>query len=314
MSDPAEAESPVPPLLRDAAPRRKRRRLSRRPGSGRGSRARWPAARPGPSAGPTAGPKTSGKASSAPGEAASLTWSRGLLASNSADQRAQNAASSKSVGRSKGSGSTRAADTRPARNTRVSLPSATRYQVPALFTRPSGPTTRGSRSAGGYLMASMRPSRSAWARSRRHGTSSWPPNHRGMSRCTSASAARPEVTRICRCAVVRAPASPRSRSTAWHAQDKQGLGLIWPQSAEREPVAVHQPAAAARSRLGDDRDTRGAERFQVPVDRPDANPQLGGERPRGRHAPCLEQQGQREQAIGAHEQRLDAIADTRCQR
>ena len=61
-----------------------------------------------------------------------------------------------------------------------------------------------------------------------------------------------------------------------NAQDEQGLGLIRPQTAEREPVAVHQPAAAARSRLGDDRDTRRAERRQVPVDRPDADPELGG--------------------------------------
>ena len=89
-----------------------------------------------------------------------------------------------------------------------------------------------------------------------------------------------------------------------HAQDEQGLGFVRPQAAEREPVAVHQPAAAARSRLGDDRDARGAERLQVPVDRPDADAELGGERPRGRHAPCLEQQGQREQAVGAHKRKV----------
>jgi len=149
----------------------------------------WPGGSAASSTDLAAGPNTSGKASSAPGEAASLTWSRGLLASNSADQRAQNPASSKSAGRSKGSGSTRAADT-----------------------------------------------------------------HGG------------------------------------HAQDEQSLGLIRPQAAQREPVAVHQPAAAARSRLGDDRDTRGAERLQVLVDRPDADPQFGGERSRGRRAPGLERQ------------------------
>ena len=89
-----------------------------------------------------------------------------------------------------------------------------------------------------------------------------------------------------------------------HAQDEQGLGLVRPQAAEREPVAVHQPAAAARSRLGDDGDARRAERLQVPVDRPDADPEFGGERPRGRPAPRLEQQGQREQPVGTHERKV----------
>ena len=88
-----------------------------------------------------------------------------------------------------------------------------------------------------------------------------------------------------------------------HAQDEQGLRLVRAQAAEREPVTVHQPAAAAGTRLGDDRNTRGAERLQVPVDRPDADPELGGERPRGSRAPRLEQQGQREQAVGAHERK-----------
>jgi Bacterial low temperature requirement A protein (LtrA) len=32
--------------------------------------------------------------------------------------------------------------------------------------------------------------------------------------------------------------------------------------------------------------------------------ELGGERPRGRHAPRLEQQGQREQAVGAHKRKV----------
>ena len=97
---------------------------------------------------------------------------------------------------------------------------------------------------------------------------------------------------------------PQVAQDGGHAQDEQGLGLIRPQAAEREPVAVHQPAAAARSCFGHDRDARRAERLQVPVDRPDADPELGGERPRGRHAAGLEQQGQREQPVGAHEQRL----------
>jgi hypothetical protein len=89
-----------------------------------------------------------------------------------------------------------------------------------------------------------------------------------------------------------------------HAQDEQGLGFVWPQAAEREPVAVHQPAATAWSRLGDDRDARGTERLQVPVDGPDTDAEFGGERPRGRRPPGLEQQGQREQAVGAHERKL----------
>ena len=97
---------------------------------------------------------------------------------------------------------------------------------------------------------------------------------------------------------------PQVAQDGRHAQDEQGLGLIRPQAAEREPVAVHQPAAAARSRLGDDRHSRRAERLQVPIDRPDADPELGGERPRGRRAPRLEQQGQREQAVGAHERKV----------
>ena len=47
----------------------------------------------------------------------------------------------------------------------------------------------------------------------------------------------------------------------------------------------------------------GAERAQVPVDGPDADPEFGGERPRGCPAPGLEQQNQGEQAIGAHERK-----------
>ena len=97
---------------------------------------------------------------------------------------------------------------------------------------------------------------------------------------------------------------PKLAQHGRHAQDEQGLGLIRPQATEREPVAVQQPAAAARSRLGDDRDARRAECLQVPVDRPDADPEFGGERPRGRRAPGLEQQGQREQAVGAHEGKI----------
>ncbi len=79
--------------------------------------------------------------------------------------------------------------------------------------------------------------------------------------------------------------------------------LLGPQATQREPVAVHQPAAAAGPRLGDDRNARGAERAQVPVDRPDADPEFGGERPRGRPAPGLEQQDHPEQAVGTHERK-----------
>jgi hypothetical protein len=100
----------------------------------------------------------------------------------------------------------------------------------------------------------------------------------------------------------------------WHPQDEQGLGLLRPQTAEREPVVVHQPAAAAGPGLGDDRNARGAERLQVTVDGPDTHPELGGERPRGHHAPRLKQQDQAEQAVGAHERKTRPIADTRCQR
>ena len=88
-----------------------------------------------------------------------------------------------------------------------------------------------------------------------------------------------------------------------HAQDEQGLGLLGPQPAQREPVAVHQPASAAGPGFGDDRNARRAERAQVPVDRPDADPEFGGERPRGRPAPGLEEQDQRKQAIGTHERK-----------
>jgi len=100
----------------------------------------------------------------------------------------------------------------------------------------------------------------------------------------------------------------------WHPQDEQGLGLLRPQTAEREPVVVHQPAAAAGPGLGDDRHARGAERLQVTVDGPDAHPELGGERPRGHRTPGLKQQDQAEQAVGAHERKTRPIADTRCQR
>ena len=95
-----------------------------------------------------------------------------------------------------------------------------------------------------------------------------------------------------------------------HAQDEQRLGLVRPQAAQREPVAVHQPAAATRSRLGDDRDTRRAQRRQVPVHGPDADPEFVGERPRGRRAPRLEQQGQREQPVGTHERKVTPLSLT----
>ena len=103
---------------------------------------------------------------------------------------------------------------------------------------------------------------------------------------------------------------PELAQDSGHAQDEQRLGLVRPQAAQREPVAVHQPAAAARPRLGDDRDTRRAKRRQVPVDGPDADPEFTGERPRGRRTPRLEQQGQREQPVGTHERKVTPVSLT----
>ena len=87
---------------------------------------------------------------------------------------------------------------------------------------------------------------------------------------------------------------------AGHAEDEQGLGLFRAQPAERESVAVQELAAAARARIGADRNAGGAERVEVPVDRPDRHLELAGEVRGGRLSAGLKQQNQADQAVGAH--------------
>jgi hypothetical protein len=86
---------------------------------------------------------------------------------------------------------------------------------------------------------------------------------------------------------VQGPVQAELAERLGHAQDEQRLGFVGTEPAQREPVALHQPAAAAWSGFGDDRHARGAEGLQVAVDRPDRHAKLGGERPSGRATPGL---------------------------
>ena len=87
---------------------------------------------------------------------------------------------------------------------------------------------------------------------------------------------------------------------AGHAQDEQGLGLVGTQAAQREAVAVHEPAPAAGTGLGQDGDPGRGQRLEVPVDRPDGDLELGRQGPGRRPAPRLQQQDQGQQPVGAH--------------
>ena len=90
---------------------------------------------------------------------------------------------------------------------------------------------------------------------------------------------------------------------AGHAQDEQGLGFVRAQAAQREAVSLDQLAAAARARLGADRDAGAAEGLEVPVDGPHTDLEFRGERRGGHPAPGLEQQHQGHQPVGTHPQK-----------
>lgn len=71
--------------------------------------------------------------------------------------------------------------------------------------------------------------------------------------------------------------------------EERGLRLVRGQSGEPGPVAVDQPVAARVSGRAVQRDTGGAERLDVPVDRTDGDLQFLGQL-LGRHpAPVLKQ-------------------------
>ena len=101
----------------------------------------------------TASPNTSGNTASACADARTLTCSLGLLAWKSRDHCSQNAGRSKSGGRVAGSLWTLMEVIFPTRKTVTCPPwvTATRYHVPALFTRPSGSATRGAGSPPGRV-------------------------------------------------------------------------------------------------------------------------------------------------------------------
>ena len=100
------------------------------------------------------------------------------------------------------------------------------------------------------------------------------------------------------------PVEPQVPQRRGHPQDEQCLGLVSPQPAQREPVAVHQPAPAAGPGFGDHRDACGPERLEVAVHGPDRHPEFGGQVPRGRPAARLQEQDQGHQPVGAHRIRL----------
>ena len=86
---------------------------------------------------------------------------------------------------------------------------------------------------------------------------------------------------------------------AGHAQDKQGLGLVGTQAAQREPVAVHAGTATGTG-LGQDGDPGRGQCLEVAVDRPDGDLELGRQGAGRRPAACLQQQDQGQQPVGAH--------------
>jgi len=85
-----------------------------------------------------------------------------------------------------------------------------------------------------------------------------------------------------------------------HAEQEQCRGLLGRQPAKREAVSVEEPAPAAAARLGDNRHSSGIQRGDVPVDRAHRHLEFGGQRARGHPATSLQQQDQRDKAIGAH--------------
>lgn len=119
----------------------------------------------------------------------------------------------------------------------------------------------------------------------------------------------PDLTLRRRDRAVQAEFPERAR----HAQDEQRLGFLRAQRAEREAVAVEQPAAAAGPRLGAHRHAGRAERIEIAVDGPDGYLQLPGQAAGGHRPAGLKQEDQADQAVGAHETRIRIIADRGCQ-
>ena len=99
------------------------------------------------------------------------------------------------------------------------------------------------------------------------------------------------MTRIWRCAGGGTLQAELAQG-AGHAEDEQGLGFFRAQPPERETVAVQELAAAARARFGAHRHPGGAERLEVPVDRPDRHLKLAGQVRGGRLSAGLEQEHQ----------------------
>src|SRR5436190_1106964 len=106
-------------------------------------------------------------------------------------------------------------------------------------------------------------------------------------------------------------AEPELRGGTREAGKEQGLGLLAGHPRQPRPIAVHQPDAAMGAAFGVDRDGRRTQRFDLAVDRPFRDLELGRELAGRQLAARLEEEQQRDETGRTHAATLTAILPVR---